>query len=104
MGDSNSKTGAQVELAIEEAKLTKGSSWIGTQDTFIWSECAVNRISNLEFDFTFEPAHRPEIASLRPLDWHSVAEALPTPGLAVSRESLEAAELVEAGTLRLQED
>ena len=91
-------------MAIEEAKLTKGSSWIGTQDTFIWSECAVERLSNLGFDFTFEPAHRPEIAELRPLDWSRVAEARPTPGLAVSQESLRVAEAVEVGTRRLQED
>ena len=49
-------------------------------------------------------AHQPEMAELRPLNWSDIDEAQPTPGLAVSRESMRAAEEVETTTRLLQED
>ena len=61
LGDTNIKNHREMELAIEEANVGKGGSWIGTQDTFIWSQCSVKAISNFTdftFQFTFEPAHR----------------------------------------------
>ena len=58
LGDTNIKTQREIELAIEEARLAPGSTWIGTKDTLIWSQCAaVTKIRNSTFAFTFEPAH-----------------------------------------------
>ena len=49
-------------------------------------------------------AHQPEMAALKPINWSDIDEAQPTPGLAVSRESMRAAEEVETTTRMLQED
>ena len=50
-------------------------------------------------------AHRPLMAELLlTLNWDAIPEAMPTPNIDVSDDSLRAAESVEKGARQLQED
>lgn len=105
LGDTNIKTTAQFAAAIEETQLERGGSWVGKENDFIWSTCELASLSNIDFTYSFEPAHSPVLCELGTFHRDHVPEARATPDIRVGRDASEAALEVEADILRrLQQD